>query len=478
MKQQTRWWLTAVSLKLALIGLFWALPLMPPQSTGLALNGQAFAEEKKSAKPKKRRRTKTRRVPAMREAVYKELAKAQVMIDPESVPREEGEPPPVPDGTPQDAVELLLKLQHRKGMNGYELAQVWNTLAFAYYTLDDIPKTIAAYEKILSEGTISIALELSTLRALFQLYYSQERYDKSLSYIDRWLELNGSPDASVTFIKATIYYQLKDIQKSLKYALEVQAITEAQGNTMRENWWYLQVVLFSELERSDDVIRVLEILVAQYPKKQYWMHLAGMYSEKAWDDKALSAYHAAYTQGFLTKESEVVMLAQRLLSLDEAPNPYEASQVLEKGFEEELIEENEKHLRLLATAYTLSQEATAAIDTWRKATKYADDGELHYRLAQALANEDRHVEAIESYEAALEKGELKKPADVNFWLAVSQMQLERWEAAIDSFTEAGELDEDKEEQTSNYITYIKGERARLEALDRALAQALEDDTEG
>ena len=86
--------------------------------------------------------------------------------------------------------------------------------------------------------------------------------------------------------------------------------------------------MYNELQDIDNVIRVLERMVVTWPKKQYWMHLAGMYTEKEWDDQALSAYYAIYAQGLLDKDSEIVMLSQRLLN---AEVPFEAASVLEAG---------------------------------------------------------------------------------------------------------------------------------------------------
>lgn len=448
--------------KLAILAVLWALPLLIGQlDVNLQVGQNASAAEQK--------KKKTRKVPAMREATYKRLAEAQIMIDPESVPREEGEPAPEPTGTPQDAVRLLTKLMERKGLNSYEMAQIWNTLAFAYYTLEDIPNTIRAYENILKQGTITEALELSSLRALFQLYYAEENYRKAIEFINRWQALKEIPDAQVTFIEATAYYQMNDLRNALKHALETEQIAIDQAKEIRENWWYLQVVIYNDLEDIDNVINVLEKLILHYPKKQYWMHLAGMYSEKGWDDKALSAYYAAYIQGMLIKESEIVMLSQRLLSME---NPYEASQVLEKGLKDDIIEENEKHLRLLATAYTMSQETKSAIDAWRDATKYAEDGELHYRLAQALANEDRHKEAVQAYRDAIKKGDLRKPADAHFWLGISLMQLERWDEATRSFREASRKDKAKQKQARQYIRYISGEKRRQAELKKMLEESV------
>ena len=444
--------------KLSLLAVFWALPVALTQVVpeGVTVTaGTAQAEEKK----------KTRKVPAMREKTYKVLSEAQIMIDPESVPREEGEPVPVPKGTPQDAIRDLLDALNMRGLNSYEKAQIWNTLAFGYYTVEDMPNTIRAYENVLKQGVITEALEQSALRALFQLYYSEGDYRLAIDYIDRFLALQEQPDPNIVFIKATAYYQLNDYDTALKHALDVERIVNEQEREMKENWWYIQVVLYNEKNDTDNVIRVLETLIKHFPKKQYWMHLAGMYSEKGQDDKSLSAYYAAYLQGFLAKEAEVVMLSQRLLG---AGNPYEASQVLERGFKSELVKEDEKNLKLLATAYTMAQEMSQAIDAWRDATRYAEDGELHYRLAQALAQEDRHAEAIDAYSAAEKKGKLKDAADVAFWKGISQMQLERWDDATASFRQAQRLDKSKEKQTRQYIRYIQGEKRRQEELRKML----------
>lgn len=443
--------------KLTLLALLWSLPLLIGQlDMPVSLGETVTAQEKK----------KTRKVPAMRERTYKKLAEAQIMIDPESAPREEGEPPPEPTGTPQDAVAMLHKLRESRGLNSYELAQIWNTLAFAYYTLEDIPNTIRSYEQILQQGTITEALEISSLRALFQLYYSEEKYELAIQYIDRWQALQAAPDAGVTFIKATAYYQLENFRESLRWAIRVEEIAKEQQKEVKENWYYLQVVLYNEFQDTDNVIRVLETLITFYPKKQYWMYLAGMYSEKEWDDKSLSAYYAAYIQGFLAREMEVVMLSQRLLG---ASVPYEASQILDKGFKEGLIEENEKNLTLLATAYTMAQETDLAIDAWREATRFAENGDLHYRLAQALAQEDRHKEAVDAYNEAQKKGDTDDPDDIAFWKGISLMQLERWDSATRAFRDAAKLGDSRmKKQTRQYIRYIAGEKRRQEELRKML----------
>ena len=441
---------------IVLASILWTMPVI---FSGIAaLGGEAVAAEKEKKK-------KTRRVPALRESTYRRLGEAQVMIDPESVAREEGEPPPEPTGTPQDAVNLLMEFKDKRGLNSYEKAQIWNTLAFAYYVLEDMKNTIKAYEMVLQQGVISEALEQQSLRALFQLHFGEGNYRLAIDYITRFEEARGELDAAITFWKALAYYSLDEFPEALKYAVLVEEVAMEQGKEMEENWWYLQVVLYNNLQDIDNVIVVLEKLIVHYPKKSYWMLLAGMYSEKAWDDQSLSAYYAAYTQGFFVRESEIVMLSQRLLN---AEVPYEAAEVLEQGFSNKILKNTEKNLKLLATSYTMAQEMEKAISAWRDAAKYADNGEIHYRLAQALAHQDHHSQAIKAYRKSLSSNDLvkKKESDAHFWMAISLMALNRWDEAVRAFRNSEKADSRKRKTVKQYVTYITGEKRRLAELRR------------
>jgi len=442
---------------LIVVSFLFLLPVAIQSATGLNLGQAAFAE---AAEPKKRK------VPPLKERTYKVLSQAQLLIDPDSVPVEEGEEKPDVQADPMAAVELLKKSLERRGLNAYEVAQIWNTLAFAYYTLDDVPNTMKAYEAVLAQPQmqVSLALELGATRSLFQLYYADENYRRSLEYIARWEKINATRDATVTYIKATAFYQLEEYRDALSAAIDVEEIAREQERTLKENWLYLQVILYNELEDFDNVIVVLERMIVLYPKKQYWMHLAGLYAEKEWQGKALSAYYAAYIQDMLEKETEIVMLSQRLLN---AEVPFEAARILEKGFDDGIIEKNEKNIRLLAASYTMAQEFNKAILSWQEATEFAEDGEIHYRLAQALSNEDRHAEAVKAYRQALKLGDLNRPEDVSFWLGISLMQIEEWNGAKKAFAVAAK-DKSKAKSANQYIKYINGEKRRLAALQEMI----------
>ena len=124
--------------------------------------------------------------------------------------------------------------------------------------------TLNAYEQVLAagrQGVIMESLETNALRALFQLYYQREEYRKSLNYMDQWEALTGRKEAQITYLRATAHYQMEEFRDSLKWAIETENLAKAEGKDPKENWIYLQVVLYNELQDIDNVIRVLERMV-------------------------------------------------------------------------------------------------------------------------------------------------------------------------------------------------------------------------
>jgi tetratricopeptide (TPR) repeat protein len=136
-----------------------------------------------------------------------------------------------------------------------------------------------------------------------------------------------------------------------------------------------------------------------------------------------------------------------------------------------IVKENEKNMKLLAQAWTMSQDTSKAIKAWEDATKFAEDGEIYYRLAQAQANNDQHANAVKSYRNAIKEGDLSKPRDVDFWMGISLMQLERWDDATKAFSAASK-DKKKAKQCQQYIRYIKGEKRRQKELQNMLEASL------
>ncbi len=204
---------------------------------------------------------KTTVVPAMRERTYRKLVKAQRLIDPERHQSKK-------KAKPQVAIQMLIDLKDEE-LNSLEIAQKWNSLAYAYSKLGDTDATINAYHQVLNQSPTPLALQLTSLRALYGLYFQKNEYDKAVTTIDRWLVLKGELSVDATFLKAVALYRLGNLHDSLRNVLATERVARERGKKSRESWWYLKFVLHYELEDWPNAISVLERLNENYPNEKY-----------------------------------------------------------------------------------------------------------------------------------------------------------------------------------------------------------------
>jgi len=209
---------------------------------------------------------KTRRVPTMTEATYKKLAEVQEFIDAKDT---------------ISALGVLDDMMKRsRSYNGNEIGQIYHMYAFVHYLREDVPNAIKAYETVLAQGDeIPEGLELSTLDNLSKFYFMEENFRKSLEYTELWFEKATNPGPDAYIFLGQIHYQLRDFPSSIAEIERGIDVAKARGMAIRENWWGLLRYLYFELENWDKVLEILEILVRDFPKRDYWLQLAGIYGQ-------------------------------------------------------------------------------------------------------------------------------------------------------------------------------------------------------
>ena len=188
---------------------------------------------------------KTKRVPALREKVYSQLARAQKLAD---------------DGDVKAGLEALDSIQDRaSSMNSYEIAMMHNFYGFIYYNENDLPKAIAAFEKVVAEEGIPETLRLSTTFSLAQLAMANSDYNKVITFLDQWDAINTKDKPESYYVlRAQTYYQLKDYQQGLNYITQAITLSDSEGKVPKENWLVLQRAMYYSLNQTDKVVKVLE----------------------------------------------------------------------------------------------------------------------------------------------------------------------------------------------------------------------------
>tara|TARA_B100000029_G_C17578564_1_gene958909 strand:+ start:1428 stop:2738 length:1311 start_codon:yes stop_codon:yes gene_type:complete len=393
----------------------------------------------------------TRRTPAMRDRVYQRLADAQECAEADDI---------------VCAEELLERVANMGGLNAYELAQMWNFRAFIYFGQDNYQEAIRAYEMVLNQPEIPVAMETNVRYTLTQLYFQQERYADAVGMLDTWFLLQETPSPDSYVLLAQIYYQLQDFQAGIGPILTAIDVATAQGRELQENWYRLLNVFYYELEDYPNVIDVLRTIIETWPKEEYFVQLSAMYGQEGDDAAQLGLYEVAYEAGWLEQGNEQVQLAQLLLQADA---PIKAAYIMESGLEDGSIESSESNWRILAQAWQLAQEDENAIQPLVRAADLTETGEIDLRLAQSYQNLLRWEDCVGSAREALDKGELRREDQAYMILGACLFEQQEYGTARTAFRSAAE-DSRSRNAANSWITFVDAEETREEELAAALAR--------
>lgn len=394
---------------------------------------------------------KTKRVPALREKVYSQLARAQKLAD---------------DGDVKAGLEALDSINERSSsMNSYEIAMMHNFYGFIYYNQNDLPKAIASFERVVAEEGIPETLRLSTTFSLAQLAMANSDYDKVIAFLDNWDEINTQPiPEGYYLLRAQTYYQLKDYKQGLDYITKVISLSDDEGKTPKENWLVLQRAMFYSLNQTNKVVEVLERMVKLYDKPEYWVQLSGMYGETGQEKKQLAVIEAAYQQGYLTSRADLRQLAQVYLYNGLA---FKAAEVMSKAIDNGIAEKTAKNYAFVAEAMIQAKEDEKSIEYFVKAADLSDHGQYDQRLAEVYVNTEHYEDAADSARKALDKGGLDFESNAFVALGMAQYNLQNFDASILAFEQA-EKHKKSQRLAKEWIKYVKREKVHAETLRTAL----------
>lgn len=266
----------------------------------------------------------------MRERVYQMLSSAQRCVEGEDL---------------ACAERMIVDVFEIEDLNSYERAQAWNFQAFVDFNQDDHQGAITAYENMLLEPDVPVAMRQQTQYSLVQLYASQDRFAEALATLEEWW-----PDATVNspephVLRAQIEYGLDDHGASLvaiKNAIEMVA---AAGEEPKENWYQ---ILFADLWSQGDhegAAEVMEQMIRYWPKRSYFIQLSGIYGQLGNRERQLDLYEAAYGSGWLESGPEIVILAGLVLS---DGRPEDALEALRQNVDHGVLARGDAVDRLIA----------------------------------------------------------------------------------------------------------------------------------
>ena len=403
----------------------------------------AIAQEEK-----KKEQRETRRTPALRNKVYEKLSEAQAAAEAKDLK------------TAAKILDEMIASGGKKALNSYELANVYNLYAFIYYSQENYTKALQAYENVVKQADIPLAMEVNTKFTIAQLYFVQEQWQKGINALLEWFKITESPNANAYVLLAQGYYQIKDYDKALLNVEKAIAMYEAKDKIPKEQWYNLARFLYFEKNNTNKTVEILEILLKYYPKKQYWVQLSHMYGEQKKESEQLSAMDTAYVQGMLDKGTEQVTMAYLYLNAD---LPYKAAKVMDKGLKDKSIDGKSKNWEIAGSAWRQAQEVEKSIPAMETAASKSDTGELYARLGSIYLDGDQFKKAITAINKGLSKGGVKRPDNARLVLGMAYFNTKQYDKAREAFKAAGR-DERSAKYADQWIKYMESELQRQRSL--------------
>jgi tetratricopeptide (TPR) repeat protein len=423
-----------------------ALILAVPLSDNPSWFGHAYGQEGK------KKEQETTQVSGISEKVYRKFAESQELMEVEDY---------------LGALKVLDELKANKKLSPTEAVQMYRIYGVVYFNQELYKKAIEAFETLLRQEGISERERNDTLFTLAQLHFQIEDWQGAIKILKNWLAVVENPPPQPYIMLASAYYQTDQYQEVIAPVETAIEIARQRNKPVEERWWLLLRAGYYELNNIPKVTEILEILVVNWPKKDYWTMLSGMYGELNREQKQLGAYEAAYDQGLLIKSVEIVTLAQLLM---QAEAGYKSARILEKGLADGIVEETESNFRLLSQAWQMAAEYEKAIGPLKQAAKISDDGELDVRLANSYLNLSRYDDCVTATRSGLKKGGLKRPAIAQELLGMCLYENEKYEDAKKAFRQAAK-DKKIAKRARNWMKFIESEQSRIAQINESIKQA-------
>ena len=395
----------------------------------------------------------TRRTPALRVAVYDQLARAQNLADQDDV---------------AGAIAVLDEVKAKSSsMNSYEKAMMHNFYGLIYYAQNDFASTIESFKASVNESPIPVSFEQTSLYSLAQLSMAQSDFTAVIEYLERWEALNNGAIPPKNYIlKAQALYQNKSFEDAARYIEEAIKGHEEEGYLPDENWLVLQRAIYFEMGKPEKVKDIIIKLIRLYDAPKYWIQLAGMYGELEQEEKQLATMEIAYQRGFVTSASDTFNLAQLYFYHGV---PYKGAKLMAQALESGLLTNNLRNLRFLAQSWQAAKENDKAVPVMQEAAKLSDNGQLDAQLALLHYNLADYDDAIQAASSALEKGGLDRPGDTHMVLGLSLYNTDKFAMALDELAKAEEFNSSRG-AARQWRQFVEKERASFEALQEISAQ--------
>ena len=350
--------------------------------------------------------------------------------------------------------DYLDLLDNTWSSRSFDHAVILKKYGFYLVSRDRVPEGLKHLQWSLRKQALEPRDAHNVQYVVAQISASLGKYEEALDYLLDWYRVGVNRRFDLTpkgiALIGICYAQLEEYRPAIKY---ITMATE-QSYVFMKPWYELKFALHYRLDEYLLALETAQDLVRNSPKeKKYLEQMGAMYNQLKFEIESLSSLEFGFTQDLLKTEKDYLLLANFYM-YKAVPN--DAVKVLEAGFKRKKIKTNAKNLETLSNAYLSSKEHIKAANKLQEASKLSDDPELIYRLGQIELNLSRWDKAIESFQLAQDKGWNKEKGKIEYFIGISFIELEEFNQAVKYLSMSSELGQDKlVEPWLQYIEYLQ-----------------------
>jgi TonB family protein len=298
----------------------------------------------------------------------------------------------------------------------------------------DLPMYARYVEQLLAPGTtLSDAERIPFYRDLAEIYAQAHDYDAALQWSTQWAEASRHPIAYAYV--GSIELERKDSAAAIEWLERAVAATRNPQEPLLK-------MLYAAFALQHDPTgerRILETLLARFPKNEYLVALAGLYAADSEPRAFVNLSRLRVERNAPTNGEEYLRYAEAAL---QAGAPIEATKALDEAVGRNLLAADATDspgARLRARAQALELEERKRLRSPGRQVGDASRGDADVRAGLAYLDTGDEARAIELLERGLRpdrKAGVPRVDDAYMALGIACLRLGRRDQALEAFQQA------------------------------------------
>jgi tetratricopeptide (TPR) repeat protein len=335
----------------------------------------------------------------------------------------------------QDAIVKVKAIQaNPKPKSAYDTFVANALLMQAYGGLGDQANLEAPAEVVVASDYYPAAQKPTLYRSLASINFQEKNYDKAIEFTNKTIAL-GDNSEDISQMLASAYYLSNKYKEALAVWQDLVSKAEAAGKKPDEKT--LKLIWQTALNLKDEPTqaKVIDKLVADYPKPEYWQNaMVSLKTSDVHDDRLLlSIYRLKSEVGVLTQGDEYSEMAQ--IALDQA-NPGLAQSTMEIAIGKKVFtdpRDQDRAQRLLDLAKKQSIAARASLAKEETDAASAPTGEVLVNIGATYLGFGMNDKAVSVISAGIAKGSLKRPNEDYLLLGIAEARMKNNAEAARAF---------------------------------------------